>query len=197
MKYGYDPNRATTLFAEAGWRRAGATDMLTNASGQGMDLDVWGDNEQEIAIVADFWKNTGVNTTPFRIPNARRNDQEFRNHFPGTQIGSNTISQEEIHVVSDKLPRAELNWLGSNRGSYQDAEVDRFYRIIRTSFDENDRKQAVVGVHKRISEQVAYGPLFYIVELVLAKNKVKGPSGTAGPQTGITWNAWEWEVTND
>ena len=33
------------------------------------------------------------------------------------------------------------------------------------------------------------------VELVLAKNKVKGPSGTAGPQTGLTWNIWEWEIT--
>ena len=194
IKYAYDPNRATTLFAEAGWRRAGASDALANQAGQALDLEVWGDSEQETAIVADFWKTQGVNSTPFRIPNARRNDQEFRNHFPATQIGSNTISQEEIHVVSDKLPRAELNWLGSNRGSFVDAEVDRLYRIIRTSFDENDRKQAVVSVHRRISELVAYGPLFYIVELVLAKNKVRGPSGTAGPQTGITWNVWEWEV---
>jgi peptide/nickel transport system substrate-binding protein len=193
IKYPYDQNRAAALFGEAGWRAAGGG--LANAAGQTLDLDVWGDSEQETSILADFWKTAGVNTTPFRIPNARRNDQEFRNHFPGTQIGSNTISQEEIHVVSDKLPKAELNWLGSNRGSFVDPEVDRLYRVIRTTFDENERRQAVVGVHRRISETVAYGPLFYIVELVLAKNKVKGPSGTAGPQTGITWNLWEWEVT--
>ena len=195
IKYPYDPNRAAALFGEAGWRAPAPGSGLVNAGGQTLDLDVWGDSEQETSILADFWKTAGVNTTPFRIPNARRNDQEFRNHFPGTQIGSNTISQEEIHVVSDKLPRAELNWLGSNRGSFVDSEVDRLYRVIRTTFDENERRQAVVGVHRRISETVAYGPLFYIVELVLAKNKVKGPSGTAGPQTGITWNVWDWEVT--
>jgi peptide/nickel transport system substrate-binding protein len=195
IKFPYDPNRAATLFGEAGWRASAPGNPLLNATGQTFDLEVWGDTEQEVAIVADFWKRAGLNTTPFRVPNARTNDQEFRNHFPGTNIGSNTISQEELHVVSDKLPKAELNWLGSNRGSYVDAEVDRLYRIIRTTFDENERRQAVVGVHRRISEQVAFGPLFYIVELVLAKNKVKGPAGSAGPQTGVTWNVWDWEVT--
>jgi peptide/nickel transport system substrate-binding protein len=194
MKYPFDPNRAAALFADAGWRRSGTDGPLTDAGGRSFDLEVWADQEDEAAIVADYWKRAGLNTTPFRVPNARRNDQEFRNHFTGTQLGSNTISQEELHVVSSKLPKAELGWLGSNRGSFSDPEVDRLHNIIRTSLNENDRRQATIGMHKRISEVVAFQPIYYIVELVLAKNKVKGPAGSAGPQTGITWNVWDWEV---
>lgn len=194
-KYPYDPNRAAALFAELGWRRAGASGSLTSAVSQLLEVDVWAGQEQEAAIIADYWKSAGVASTPFRVPSARRNDHEFNNHFPGTHVGGNTISQEELHVVSSKLPRAELSWLGSNRGSFVDPEVDRLHHIIRTSFSESERGQATVAVHKRISELVAFAPLFYIVELVIAKHRVKGPSGTAGPQTGITWNLWEWEVT--
>jgi peptide/nickel transport system substrate-binding protein len=194
-KYPYDPNRAATLLGDAGWRRAGTSGQLTNATGQPFDVELWSDVEQDAAIIADYWKAAGLNPTPMRVPNARRNDQEYRNFFPGTQIGSNTISQEELHVVSAKLPKAELGWLGSNRGSFVDPEVDRLHHIVTTTFNENERRQAIVDMHKRLTQEVAFGPLFYLVELVVAKNKIKGPSGTAGPQTGVTWNIWEWEVT--
>jgi len=39
-------------------------------------------------------------------------------------------------------------------------------------------------------------PLIYSVEVILARNRVKGPIGNYGPQEGMTWNIHEWEVTD-
>ena len=70
------------------------------------------------------------------------------------------------------------------------------HRIIVTSLSERDRREAAVAVHKRISELVPFQPLYYSVDFVLAKKKVKGPFGVpAGIQSGVTRNVWEWEVT--
>jgi hypothetical protein len=46
-----------------------------------------------------------------------------------------------------------------------------------------------------MSELVGIGPLYYDVEVILAKNKVKGPVGNYGPQQGISWNIYEWSVS--
>jgi peptide/nickel transport system substrate-binding protein len=194
-KYPYDPARAGMLLADAGWRRPRDGAPLANAAGQPLEIDIWSDREQEVSIIADSWKAAGVTSTPVRVPTARRNDQEFRNHFPGAQVGNNTIAPEDLHTVAAKLPKAELAWLGSNRGSFVDADVERFHSLILTSFNEQERRQAVIGMHRRLTELVAFGPLLYQAELIAAKQKVKGPSGTVGAQTGITWNVYEWEVT--
>lgn len=191
-KYPFDTARATALLAEAGWQR-GAGGSVTSG-GQTFDVQVWSDQENDASIVADYWKTLGLNATPFRVPNARRADQEFRNHFPGAQVGMNTISQEEVHTVSAKLPKAELGWLGSNRGSFVDPEVDRLHHQVITTIEEGARRQATVSMHQRLTELVAFGPLFYSYEALVARNHVKGPQGVVGPQTGITWNIWEWEV---
>jgi hypothetical protein len=32
------------------------------------------------------------------------------------------------------------------------------------------------------------------VEVILAKNNVRGPIGNYGPQQGISWNIFAWEI---
>ncbi len=193
-KYPYDPNRASALFADAGWRRSGTTGPLSNAAGDAFEITVQGD--QRALIIADGWKVAGLHATPFEVPSARARDNEFVNSFSGVQIQGNTISQEEISVVSSKLPTAELNWMGSNRGSFIDPEIDRLHSIILTALNEGDRRAAIVSAHTRISELLPYQALHYSVETALARNNVKGPFGEAvGFQSGVTWNVWEWEVT--
>ena len=39
-------------------------------------------------------------------------------------------------------------------------------------------------------------PLIYSVEVILARNRLKGPVGNYGPQEGMTWNVGEWEVAD-
>jgi hypothetical protein len=65
---------------------------------------------------------------------------------------------------------------------------------VLTSFSEQELRDAMVGMHRRLTQLVAFGPLFYQVEVIAAKQRVRGPVGSAGAQSGITWNVWAWEV---
>lgn len=75
-----------------------------------------------------------------------------------------------------------------------DADVDRLFAIATTSIDESERQRATVALHKRISQVAGYGPLYYSVQMLLARSGVRGPIGNYGPQLGMTWNIFEWEV---
>jgi hypothetical protein len=76
-----------------------------------------------------------------------------------------------------------------------DAEIDRLHDVWTTSIIERERRESQIALHKRMSELVGIGPVFYGVEVILASNRVKGPVGNYGPQVGVTWNVHEWEVT--
>ena len=98
-------------------------------------------------------------------------------------------------------PRAgrtdENGYADSNRGGFHDAEIDRLHERALTSLDPRERDQAWIAANRRFSELTAWGPLLYQGEIILAKNRVRGPVGNYGAQQGITWNVFEWEVAGD
>lgn len=79
-------------------------------------------------------------------------------------------------------------------GSFADADVDRLQNLVLTSLDPAERREATIALHRRLSEVVGIGALYYQVEVILATNNVKGLVGNYGPQQGVSWNAFEWEV---
>lgn len=83
---------------------------------------------------------------------------------------------------------------GLNRGGFYNEEVERLYTVWTTSFEEHQRRQANIAIQRRMSELAAYAPLHYLVEVILAKHRLKGPVGNYWGQSGITWNVFEWEV---
>lgn len=195
IKTPYDPARATALFAEAGWRRD-ASGLLVGPTGQTLELDVMSIAAQTRAatIVADNWRSIGANAAPNILPAARERDRELRTSFPSTQLSQRGLTVNDFVFVSDQMPRAETGLVESNRGSFSDPEVDQLHRLALTSLDERQRHESIVRLHHRMSELAAYAPLFYSVEVIAARNRLKGPIGNHGSQIGITWNAFQWEV---
>jgi len=196
-KYPYDPNRALALLAEAGWT-AQPSGVLANAAGQPFEIEVNSGSSppEEATIVADNWKRIGVQSTVYILPRTRQRDREFRASFPGVHTGERTIRMDDFHLITARIPTPETGFVESNRGSFSDAEIDRLYQIVLTSFDAGARGQAIVAIQKRLSEMAGYGPLYYGVEVLVARNRLKGPVGHYGPQTGVTWNIHEWEVSD-
>jgi ABC-type transport system substrate-binding protein len=105
------------------------------------------------------------------------------------------LSLNDFVFVTDQAAGPETGFVGSNRGSFSDPEVDRLHKQALTSLDPRQRREATIGLHRRISELAAYTPLFYSVEVLAARNRLKGPVGNYGPQIGVTWNVHEWELT--
>lgn len=194
-KYPFDPARALALMAEAGWRRSDAGQLLTNTAGQTLDMEVRtsGGQAQTGAILADNWKAVGLNSSINVHAPARERDRFYLATFPATQTNSKSTSLEYFNFTSPP-PDAGPGVAEQNRGTFRDADVDRFFAIATTSFDESERQRATVGLHKRISEVAGYAPLYYSVQMLLARSGVRGPIGNYGPQLGMTWNIFEWEV---
>lgn len=196
-KYPPDPARAAVLLAQAGWQQARDGGSIANSAGQTLDLEVRSSagQEREATIVADNIKAIGVNSSLFIVPAARARDAEMRTGYPGMALNGRSIAPEHFPFTSADLPTPENQFAGLNRGSFQDREVDRLHGIIMTDLQPEARRGATIALHRRMSELAAYGPLLYRPEIILAKNKVQGPTGNFGPQQGITWNIFEWEVT--
>jgi peptide/nickel transport system substrate-binding protein len=197
-KYPFDPSRASNLLADAGWRRAQPGGSVTGSTGQTLDIEVWttagGTGDAEAAILADNFKTVGINSSIFLIPSARQRDNELRTSFPALETTARSISPDNFVFTSALVPTPEARWQGPNRGSFRDTDVDRLHNVVLTSFDAGERHRATIDLHKRMTEIVGIGPLYYDVEVILAKSNVRGPIGNYGPQQGISWNIFAWEI---
>ncbi|MPZ13683.1 MAG: hypothetical protein GEU73_04550 [Chloroflexi bacterium] len=199
-KYPYDLNRAQGLFADMGWRRSQPGALLTNASGQTLDVEIWatagGGGEEEAAILDDNWRMAGINSSIFVIPGARQRDHELRASFPAVNATARSITLDNFVFTSAHLPRSDTRWQGANRGSFMDAEIDRLHNLALATFDPGEQHRAVVALHQRMAEILAIGPLYYNVEVLVASNRLKGPVGEVAEKSGMSWNIFEWEVTD-
>jgi peptide/nickel transport system substrate-binding protein len=198
--YPYDPGRALALLNEVGWRRPDASSPLTNATGQTLDLEIWttpdGGGEQEASILVDNWKSVGINVTIYLIPAARQRDLEHRVSFPAVNPTARSATLDNFVFTSAHVPTAEARWQGANRGSFRDGEVDRLYNLALTTLGEQERAQHIVALHKRMSETLGVGMLFFNAEVLIARNRVRGPVGEVAEKSGMSWNIFEWEVTD-
>jgi ABC-type transport system substrate-binding protein len=194
-KYPYDPGRASELLREAGWRRDGSG-LVTNDAGRTLDLAIMSTTVlgRSTTIIADYWKAVGANPTLQILSQAGERDREARVTFAATQLAQRGIAIDNFHFISSQVPTREAGYAESNRGSFRDPEVDRLHNLSVTTLNERARADAEIALHKRMSELAAYIPLHYSAEVLLARNKLKGPLGYYGPQLGVTWNVWEWEI---
>jgi len=61
---------------------------------------------------------------------------------------------------------------------------------------ERERSQHIVALHKRMSETLGVGMLFFNAEVLVARNRLRGPIGEVAEKSGMSWNIFEWEVTD-
>jgi peptide/nickel transport system substrate-binding protein len=197
-RYPYDPSRAAAVLAEAGWRAPRAGTSAANAAGATLDLSLWttagSGADQEAAIVIDGWKAAGINASFNVIASALQRDNELRVSFPAANLTSRNVTLDNFVFTAAHAPTAEVRWQGANRGSFSDPEIERLQNLVLTSFVPETQTQAIVALHKRMTEIVGVAPLFYGVGVIAAKNKVKGPLGEVTQKSGMTWNVFDWEI---
>jgi peptide/nickel transport system substrate-binding protein len=196
VRYPYEPQRATALLEEAGWRRQPGG-LLTNAAGQTLDVDVnSGSAEPQLpTIIADAWKAIGVNAGLDMVPTAQLADPRVRSGYAGARVGQRGPTIDGFHFVSSKIPQPP-RFNEANYGSFSDPEVDRLHNVALTSLDEGERRQAAIALNRLLSELAAYAPLYYQSDVLVAKNRLTGPIGPGLTQSGVTWNIFEWEVND-
>lgn len=116
--------------------------------------------------------------------------------FPAVNATARSSTLDNFVFLSTHVPTPEARWQGANRGSFVDPEVDRLHNLALTTINERERREHILGLHRRFSDVVGVGMLFYHVEVLLARNRLKGPVGEVAEKSGMSWNIFEWEVTD-
>ncbi|MBM2812271.1 MAG: hypothetical protein HW416_3030, partial [Chloroflexi bacterium] len=87
-RYRYDKTRAAQLFAEGGWTRS-ADGPLMGVDGRPVQIETRGGNQtwvKEVALIADYWRQMGIDAQELVPTPALSRDNEFSSTFPGVVI---------------------------------------------------------------------------------------------------------------
>src|SRR5205814_2818380 len=104
-----------------------------------------GQNEAEMAIIADQFRRAGIDASEAVLPAAQIQSGEARASFPGVQ----TTSGGTIDILASKnTSRPENRWQGHNRGSWTNPEFDRLIGLFETTLDRTERAHYIAQAAK-------------------------------------------------
>jgi peptide/nickel transport system substrate-binding protein len=199
VRYPYDPRRATALLEEVGWQRG--ADGVLQKDGRRFSLTIRDfEGEKQPLIVADFWKQVGVEATyEYRTPEQLQ-DRQDRATFTGVTMINNNMDLVSVvrRITTANIPTAENRWTGTNRGGYASPAWDEIGTRALATLDETTRLDLERQLLQIFTTDLPLLPLFYqLAEIPVAT----GFTGLA-PQTGLapnsaillTWNIHEWDV---
>ena len=168
----YDPARATTLLAQAGWTM-GSDRLLTHASdGRRFTTVVWSTQESEAVILADMWKQLGLDTSVYVVPRARQSDRQFWQSYPNVEVSSRGYGDDFLERFDcGYAPSPANSWAGDNRGHYCNRNgMEPLLAQYRRSLTLSEQGDAI----RRISELAAqdlpvFQTYFMITRIAVAK----------------------------
>ncbi len=193
-RYPFDTVRALALLRDAGWT-PGPDGRLLDSGGRTLDLEIRSNEAQDASIISDYWKQVGVNPTPVLITGILRRDDEWRAHFPATQIAAGGTAGYLTNLATRSAPNAATGWRGSqNRGTYNNPEFNRLYDLQLTTLDPAARDDMLVELERITTHDVAVGFTTYNTSPVVARSNVKGLRAASKEFSNPLWNVWEWTV---
>ncbi|MBM2812355.1 MAG: hypothetical protein HW416_3114 [Chloroflexi bacterium] len=199
VHYAYDPRRALQLLGEAGWT-ARTDGTIVNAAGSPVTVSAWTQdgrqNEQEMAIIADFWKAIGLQVDQYVLPLAQQRDGRFRASFPSFYAAQIPMTFQNLlaRVYGPNCPTEQSRWVGGSLGCYQNAQNDRPIDGLQTAIDpvrQRDLFRELISVQ---TQELPALPLYYNVSVTLFREGVTGVLGSTVPRTSFTWNVADWDL---
>ena len=119
--YTYDVTRAQAMLADAGWTKGGDGFITHSSDGRRFRPTLWSTTESSVVIVADYWKQVGIDSSTYVIPRARLTDRQFWQSYPNLEISARGWGDEALDRVDClELPSPATSYGGQNRGHYCD-----------------------------------------------------------------------------
>ncbi len=203
-RYPYDPNRASSMLDQAGWRR-GADGILTHPSLSRLRIDnrTTPGNERKLAVIADAWRRLGVDAEELVMPAARVRDREYRQAYPAAETTARGNEDTVFtRLEGTAIPTRENTFSGNNRGHWRNDEYDRLVGLYRGGLREQDRGPLARQIQDIMLDELPILLLNYEVSVVLARTGVTAfsddfPGGADSGRGYGTYsrNAHEWDVS--
>jgi peptide/nickel transport system substrate-binding protein len=194
--FGYDPERARALLAEAGWRERNADGILTR-EGKPFSFTILTNQgnaerlktaliiQQRLRAVGIEVKIRVVEWASFLKNFIDKGD--FQAIILGWTIGQDPDLFDVWH--SSKTGPKELNFIG-----FKNAEVDRLLEEGRGTFDLEKRRQAYWRIQEILAQEQPYTFLYVPDALPAVSARFRG---IAPAPAGITYNFNKWYVPKE
>jgi peptide/nickel transport system substrate-binding protein len=196
VRYGYDPRRATELVQGLGYAR-GQDGLFRDPAGQLIHLEFRTTeqviiNRRALYPIADNWKRIGLSVEPVVVPNQLIPDREYRAQYPAFEMlasgpGVEAVRVRQWHSASAALP--ENRFVGTNRGRYQNADLDAIIERYVSAIPRGERLALLGDLIHHQTDRVTLMTTFYI-----ARASVLGAARLRGPTSDKVWNAHLWEL---
>jgi peptide/nickel transport system substrate-binding protein len=201
--YRYDPRQAATMLEQAGWRRGNDGFLTHSQDGRRFNTLVWSTNESEAAILADMWKQAGLDTSVYVMPRARQSDLQFWQSFPNVEITSRGYGDTILERMDCAFsPTAANGYAGDNRGHYCNRQaMEPLLTQYRSSLGRAEQGAAIRRIADLVAEELPLWPAYFaitripVAQGVLAMQDYAGGAQGADMYGSFYRNAHLWDRT--
>ena len=193
-RFGYDPEKAKALLAEAGWKDRDGDGVVEDRSGKPFTLTIrtnqGNDERKKIAeIVQQRLKEVGIQADIQLIEWAAFIKEFVKpRRFEVVVLGLGTGIDPDQFVVWHSSQRGPDQM---NRTGYDNPEVDRLLEAGRMSCVQSERVRYYHRIQEILAEDLPMIFLYYRDALPVVASRVRGVSATP---SGIMYNFNEWYV---
>ncbi|HZT06705.1 MAG TPA: ABC transporter substrate-binding protein [Chloroflexota bacterium] len=163
-QYRYDTLAAAQELAAAGWRR-GSDGHLLGADGRQVQIEVIAANDtwaKEVALVADYWRQIGLDVTENIPSRAVARDDERMAAFSGLILRARG-SADGIFVSFDSRLQAgpQNRWSGANLEHYVNPAMDQLIDTLYSQIDERQQGATLKQMGEVLATDLPALPLYY------------------------------------
>jgi peptide/nickel transport system substrate-binding protein len=200
VRYPYDLQRATQLFAELGYTK-GPDGVLQTAAGEKLTIEARTNNQLDTqvktsAIVSDYWRRAGVNVDEVVYGAQRVADREYRHTRPAFEILGFALPSESFALFHTRqMPTAETGWFGQNRTRYSNPEYDALVDSYFVTIARPARMELLRQIMRIFTDQLVLMPQAYTTTHVAVGNKFQNITGR-GLNNTEGWNAEQWDLAS-
>jgi peptide/nickel transport system substrate-binding protein len=196
-RYRYDPIRATQELADAGWRR-GADGRVVDQSGATVQLPVraGAGDDRELAIIAQSWRDLGLDVAEELAPAALARDVEYNAKFPGLMRTARGVGPTIFVRVDGRAhPTPQNRYSGTATGSYANPALDRLIDRLYATISEKDQGLLLQEMGDILANELPLMPLYFAVKMAAVGKGVRALAddfqGAEGPGL-VAANAYLW-----
>jgi peptide/nickel transport system substrate-binding protein len=184
--YTHDPARARGMLGQLGWT-PGGDGVLVNADGRRFTTSLWTTEggDPEIAVIADFWKQIGVQADQYIVAGAIVRDREARTKYPGFETSARGSADSILSRFDSRTAAVAANqYSGGNRGGYRNPEMDQLIDRYRQTIDERELARAARAISTLVAEDLPVSLLYFNPTTPAVRTGVRALDDFAGGAEG-------------
>ena len=194
-RYPYDPGRARTLLAEAGWQ-PGPDGICRNAAGERLSLllsTTAGNRLRELVeqVLQNQWKAACVEVIVKNEPPRTLFGETLKQRaFPAMVMygWSSAVTEGPRRVLhSGQIPTAANNWSGSNFTAFANARMDTLIEQAETELDPAKARALWAEMQSIYADELPALPLFFRTEPHVVPTWLQGYTPTGHSDLSVLW----------